>query len=65
MQHYSPLLSLQKQLCLQIPALEAQLLQSLLPRDEADQRDVVLEVGWLIRLSLPFIHAFAAGCMHE
>lgn len=34
----------QQELQQQIPALEAQLLQSLLPRDEADQRDVVLEV---------------------
>lgn len=29
---------------LQIPQLEEQLLVSLLPRDEADERDVVLEV---------------------
>ena len=34
----------------QMPKLEEQLLLSLLPRDEADQRDIVLEViGYLLK----------------
>lgn len=32
----------------QMPKLEEQLLLSLLPRDEADQRDIVLEVTYSI-----------------
>ena len=32
-------------MCLQVPALEQQLLLALLPKDEADERGVVLEVG--------------------
>ena len=52
---------IQTQLYLQIPALEAQLLQSLVPRDEADQRDVVLEVRSLI-LCLPVVNGDTDTC---
>ena len=53
------------QLCLQIPALEAQLLQSLVPRDEADQRDVVLEVSFL-KVHLPVINdVLVIACTDE
>ena len=33
---------------LQVPALEQELLLALLPKDEADERGVVLEVGWAL-----------------
>ena len=36
----------------QIPELEEQLLLSLLPTDEADQRDIVLEVTSIVLQSL-------------